>query len=129
VVMKSSAFWDITPYSPFEVRWCFGATCRLHPRDWRISLLSTSCWFLAWLTRPVWRQKHMFPQNVGWFSPDFMTLHPRRQNSSLSILSCFCTFISTLKMEAICSSEISVDFPLTIRRYIPENRALHNIVL
>jgi hypothetical protein len=33
---------------------------------------------------------------------------------------------SILKMEAICSSEISVDLPLTAWGYVPENRALHN---
>jgi hypothetical protein len=30
-----------------------------------------------------------------------------------------------LRMEAICSSESSVDFHWTIRRYIPEDRTLH----
>jgi hypothetical protein len=35
-------------------------------------------------------------------------------------------YSSTLKMEAICSSETSVKFKLTIRRYIPEDRILHN---
>jgi hypothetical protein len=29
-------------------------------------------------------------------------------------------------MEAICSSEISVDFQRTTRHYIPEERTLHN---
>jgi hypothetical protein len=29
-------------------------------------------------------------------------------------------------MEAICSSETSVDFQRTTRRYIPENSTLHN---
>jgi hypothetical protein len=32
---------------------------------------------------------------------------------------------STLKMEAICSSESSVDFQRTTRRYIPEDSTLH----
>jgi hypothetical protein len=31
-----------------------------------------------------------------------------------------------LKKEATCSSETSVDFQRTSRRYIPENRTLHN---
>jgi hypothetical protein len=34
--------------------------------------------------------------------------------------------ISTLKMEAIFSSETSVDFHRTTRRYIPEDRTLYN---
>jgi hypothetical protein len=33
---------------------------------------------------------------------------------------------STLKMEAIFSSETSVDFQRTTRRYIPEDGTLHN---
>jgi hypothetical protein len=33
---------------------------------------------------------------------------------------------STWKIEAICSSESSVDTPRTTRRYIPENGTLHN---
>jgi hypothetical protein len=33
---------------------------------------------------------------------------------------------STLKMEAPCSSKISADFQQNARRYIPENRTLHN---
>jgi hypothetical protein len=35
-------------------------------------------------------------------------------------------FFSTLKMEAICSSETLVDFRLATRRYIPEDKILHN---
>jgi hypothetical protein len=38
-----------------------------------------------------------------------------------------CTaYSSTLKMEAICSSEMSVDFHRTTWRYIPEDRILQN---
>jgi hypothetical protein len=38
---------------------------------------------------------------------------------------CFClSYSSALKMEATCSSETSVDFQLTIRRYIPEPQIL-----
>jgi hypothetical protein len=33
---------------------------------------------------------------------------------------------STLKMEAKCSSETSVDFQRNILRYIPDDRTLHN---
>jgi hypothetical protein len=34
--------------------------------------------------------------------------------------------LRTLKMDAICSSETSVDFHRTTRRYIPEDSTLHN---
>jgi hypothetical protein len=37
-----------------------------------------------------------------------------------------CLIYSTLKMEAICSSETSVDFQRTTRPYILEDTTLHN---
>jgi hypothetical protein len=40
------------------------------------------------------------------------------------LVSCLAYF-STQKMEAACSSETSVDFHRTRRRYVPEDRALH----
>jgi hypothetical protein len=41
-----------------------------------------------------------------------------------TLVSCL-AYSSTLKMEAICSSETSVDFQRTTWRYIPEDRTLH----
>jgi hypothetical protein len=38
----------------------------------------------------------------------------------------FCSAYWTLKLEAIFSSELSVDFQETTRRYIPEDSTLHN---
>jgi hypothetical protein len=38
----------------------------------------------------------------------------------------FLAYSSTLKMEAICSSEISVGFKCTTRGYIPEDSTLQN---
>jgi hypothetical protein len=37
----------------------------------------------------------------------------------------FCSPYSTLKMEALCSSRMSVDFQLTTRRHISEESTLH----
>jgi hypothetical protein len=37
-----------------------------------------------------------------------------------------CSAYLTLKMEAICSSETSVDIPRATRRYIPEDSTLHD---
>jgi hypothetical protein len=37
------------------------------------------------------------------------------------------TYISTLNMEATCSSETSADFQRTTRRYIPVNMTLHSV--
>jgi hypothetical protein len=44
---------------------------------------------------------------------------------ALTLVSCS-AYYSTLKMEAICSSEASVDFQRTTRCYIPEDSILYN---
>jgi hypothetical protein len=50
-----------------------------------------------------------------------------RNQSESRCDSCFLLgFSSTLKMEAICSSETSVEFQQTTRRYFPEDITLHN---
>jgi hypothetical protein len=43
----------------------------------------------------------------------------------IALVSCL-VYSSTLKMEATCSSETSVDLQWTTRRYIPEDRTLYN---
>jgi hypothetical protein len=59
-----------------------------------------------------------------------MTNKPRNQNIifwDITPCSPLSTDVSsTLKMEAICSSETSVDTQRTTRRYIPEEDTLHN---
>jgi hypothetical protein len=49
---------------------------------------------------------------------------------SVLVLSCVlvsCSaYVSTLKKEAMCSSETTVDFQRTTRRYIPEDSAAHS---
>jgi hypothetical protein len=52
-----------------------------------------------------------------------------RLYNSLSIcfiLVSFLAYSSTLKMEATCSSEMCVDYQQTTRRYVQEDRILHN---
>jgi hypothetical protein len=54
-------------------------------------------------------------------------------NRNLTLLAtCFhagflLAYFSTLKMEAICSSEASVDFQQTARHYIPEDGTLYKL--
>jgi hypothetical protein len=48
----------------------------------------------------------------------------QREAGSKPVTSLACS--STLKMKATCSSETSVHFQRTTRRYIPEDRTLHN---
>jgi hypothetical protein len=86
--MKSSIFWDITPYSPLKVNQRFGGTCRLHLQDRRISLARNY--------REIrWQAELLFFARVGTFLRLFL--------------------------EPICSSETSVGFQRTTRRYIPED--------
>jgi hypothetical protein len=49
----------------------------------------------------------------------------QKHNHSFTLVFCL-AYSSTLKMEATCSSETSVDFQRTTRRYIPEDKTLHN---
>jgi hypothetical protein len=44
---------------------------------------------------------------------------------AFTLFSCS-AYSSILKIEATCSDETSVDFQRTARRYIPENRTVHN---
>jgi hypothetical protein len=53
-------------------------------------------------------------------------LQGRARNQACFMLVSRLAYSSTLKMEAICSSETSVDVHRNARRYIPEDRALHN---
>jgi hypothetical protein len=48
------------------------------------------------------------------------------QSSSAFTLISYLAYSLTLKMEATCSSKMSVDFEWTTQRYIPEDRTLHN---
>jgi hypothetical protein len=60
VIVKSSAFWDITPCSPLKDNRRCGGTYRLHLQGQRIN--SASCWFLAWLILRLWRRKRYVPR-------------------------------------------------------------------
>jgi hypothetical protein len=61
-------------------------------------------------------------------SPDISEEHaPSNAIPPASTSVSYSAYSSTLKMEAICSSEISVDFQRTARRYTPEDITLHNL--
>jgi hypothetical protein len=96
--MKGFSFWDITPCSPFKVNGRFGRTYRLHLHG-------------RWISQSR-------NQRAGrWQAePD-----PEPAFTLVSYMA-----FSALKMEATCSSETSVDFKQTRRRYIPEDRTAHS---
>jgi hypothetical protein len=52
---------------------------------------------------------------------------PKAGSPAFRLVSCV-AYSSTLKMEATCSSETSVDFQQTTQCYIPEDRALHDLL-
>jgi hypothetical protein len=37
LIFKISVFWNITPYSPWKVGWCFEIICYLHLQGWSVS--------------------------------------------------------------------------------------------
>jgi hypothetical protein len=96
--MKSTILWDITPCSPLKVNRRFGVTSPSSSVE----------------SQPTFR-RNMTPPSELCLPPDF------------TLVSCSAYF-STLKMEAMCSSETSFGFRRTTRRYIPED-TLHVISL
>jgi hypothetical protein len=58
-------------------------------------------------------------------SPYSTDVSEERDSASFILVS-YLVYSSTLKMESACPSETSVEFQRTTRRYIPEDRTLHN---
>jgi hypothetical protein len=70
------------------------------------------------------------PLKVNWRFGGPCRLHSQLRSRAL-LATCFMlasclAYSSILKMEVICSSETSVAFQWTARRYIPEDRSLHS---
>jgi hypothetical protein len=129
VVMKSSIFWDITPCSPLKINRLFEGTHRLHLQgriSWvryqREGSLLATCFhagvFLG-LSQPE-DGGNMFIRNVGWLPTGYTAFKP----PAFTLL---CSAYSSLKMEAIYSSETSVDFQWTTRRYVPEDTTILSV--
>jgi hypothetical protein len=100
--------WDITSCSPLKVNRRFGGTYRLHLQSRRISRARDQ-------RESRWQaQEQSASRNFGLCLPPAFTL-----------VSCS-AYSSTLKLEAIYSSESSVDFQRTTRRYMPADGTLPN---
>jgi hypothetical protein len=76
---------------------------QFNPWSWLVGLGQVRS---GWSVRPI-----------SPFIPYIFTLPP------FMLVSCL-AYSSTLKMEATCCSEMSVDFQWTTRHYIPEHRTL-----
>jgi hypothetical protein len=104
VVMKSSIFWDITPCSLSKVNRRSGGTNRPHLPGRRIIWGRNQC-ESRWQAEPEPEPELCMP-------------------SASMLVSCLAYF-TTLRVEAICSSETSVEFLMTTLRYIPEDSTLY----
>jgi hypothetical protein len=84
------------------------------------TLVLVSYWFARLCARePVGAGSSFCPTGEP-MGTDLLCLPP-----AFTLVSCL-AYPSNLKMEATCSSQTSVDFQRTTRRYIPEDRTLHN---
>jgi hypothetical protein len=110
--MKSCIFWDITPCSPFKVNRRFGGTYR-HRQGRRISHA---------------RNQRKSRWQAGLCSAGAKNKPNKKPGCTITLVSCL-AYSSTLKMEATCSSETSIDFRRTTRRYIPEDGTLQNLTV
>jgi hypothetical protein len=109
VVMNSTSFWGITPCNPLKVNRSFGRTYRLRIQGRSIN-------------REIYKHKSRWQaeQSAG---RNFGLYRKPEGNGIVELSSCW---YLALKMEAICSTETSVDFQRTTRRYISEHRTLHS---
>jgi hypothetical protein len=102
--LKSSFFWDITPCCSLKTSQYFEVTCHFHLQSWRVI------------------QARNQPEGGSRQSSGRLSLLP----ASCWYLASSLAYFSTMKMEATCSSKISVGFQRNIWHYIPEDRTLHN---
>jgi hypothetical protein len=98
VAMKSYFFWNITPYCPLEVSRHFGGTDRLYLQGRKANQADQA------------RSKQK--------------AEPVLLAACFSLVS-WMAYSSTLKIGAICSSEMLVDLNRTTQFYIPEDGTLH----
>jgi hypothetical protein len=150
--LMSYVLWNITPCSPLEVNRYFRGTCRLHLQGRGVSQVRNQrevsfCWLHSYLCTILWSDTEVLKQwCVSYVGHGHeAVLDQLREVSVLNniqifvlncmetdlLTTCFmlvscCVCSSTLTMEVTCSFEASVYFQRTTRRYIPEDRSIHN---
>lgn len=78
--VKSFIFRDMMTCTLVKFNWRFGTSKKpTWSRQQSSCLLSASWWFLAFLHLGHENGGNMFLRNVGWISPDYTALYPRRQ--------------------------------------------------
>jgi hypothetical protein len=116
--VKSILFWGITPCSPFKVNRRSGGTYRLHIQGEQQAKQETS-------EKVDSEQRHVCVEHPGKTAVTEHSIYLLCSPPAFTLVSCS-TYSSTLKMEAICSSETSVNFERTTRHYTPEGSTFHN---
>jgi hypothetical protein len=116
--LYSRVWCNVAHWKSTEVSGNITSIFRIEKEAKQLCFRPTSRWFLSWII-PLRKWSRYIP--------------PKRRLtfSGVGLLGTCFTLVSCLaylsaKMEAICSSETSVDFQLTTRRYIPEAGTLHN---
>jgi hypothetical protein len=116
--MRSPAFWNVMP-------WCAVAACLAFSKKQHVLL--KEWWTSTTLRRVVlWDITSCSPLKVNQHFGRTWCLHLQALLATCFKLVSCSAYSWTLKMEATCSSETSVDFQRTTHRYIPEHRTLHN---
>jgi hypothetical protein len=139
-IMKSSVFFDTSPYSPVKANRRFGGPHRFHLQSQKVSharnrheagrkqTYASFIWDL-WTVRDyiglMW-SKTKLKNFIFWDTMPCMPLEVKADLYTCFIqVSCMACSL-TLKMEEICFSDMSVDFKRTTRRYFPEERTIHD---
>jgi hypothetical protein len=115
--MKSNKFWDVTPYSPVEFYQHLKVTHCFHFQDWRVTEQEAGHLIIAGYTPDL----SFYPEDGN---NTFL-----RKASALLASCCFlgCDYSSTLKREAICSSELhGVTSQMTLLFTVAAVRASHS---
>jgi hypothetical protein len=124
--MKGIIFWDITPCSPLRgnflpASWLFLACLDLLPWRWRRYVLPKRRLTLNGLHDAISPEDNTLHnhrcENLKSYNTKFGTAFARTDKVNLLVLAEIIS--STLKMEAICSSETSVVTLVTSRHHIP----------
>jgi hypothetical protein len=99
-------------------QWRILANTIMNEEEYRL-LGYNAMWFVE--SQPTFRRSMLLPSSGSKNKPSKKPVFA----SHFMLVSCL-VYFSTLKMEATCFSGKSVHFQWTTRRYIPEDKTLHN---
>jgi hypothetical protein len=112
---------DVKPCIQIEVYRRFGGKYCIHSEARRESLACNQCPFSGLALVSL----HLVPVGFRWITLKVYTWTTISKCGSFYLVIICLTYSSILKMKAVHSSEMSVNFYLTTRCHIPEDRTLH----